>query len=223
MVLETRHDSCYAYPFPASLAPLTHPSFIFSDEWSDNQQHYADILTESLIYGRVLTLTATVMAGATGTVTFYDGAIVLGTGRVVAGAASLSTPTLAAGTRRLTAYYRGDSNFTASSSAVLTHTVQAVGGNVFATTTYTDAVFEYANARAVADFNGDGKPDLIWAGTSGVGILPGNGDGTFQTPRVIPSGFGAPGAHPVAISDFNGDGIPDLAFAVARHSPWLRP
>ena len=92
------------------------------------------------IYGRVVSLTATVTAGATGTVTFYDGAIVLGTGRLVSGTASLSTPTLAAGPRRLTAYYRGDSNFTASSSAVLTHTVQAVGGNVLAATTYTPAL-----------------------------------------------------------------------------------
>ena len=56
-------------------------------------------------------LTATVTAGAIGTVTFYDGAIVLGTGRVVGGTASLSTPSLAAGNRRLTAYYGGDANF----------------------------------------------------------------------------------------------------------------
>jgi len=36
---------------------------------------------------------------------------------------------------------------------------------------------------AVADVNGDGKPDLIVANgysTSGIGVLLGNGDGTFQ-------------------------------------------
>jgi len=62
-------------------------------------------------FGRAVSLTATVTTGATGTVTFYDGAIVLGTGRLAGGVASLSTPSLAAGTRRLTAYYSGDSGF----------------------------------------------------------------------------------------------------------------
>jgi len=73
-------------------------------------------------------------------------------------------------------------------------------------------------ALALADFNGDGKLDMAVAlyGTNslgstdgGVGVLRGNGDGTFQTP-VILSANGLHGAAVVA-HDLNGDGIPDIA------------
>ena len=166
-------------------------------------------------YGRVVTLTATVTAGATGTVTFYDGAIVLGTGTVVGGAASLSTPSLAAGTHGLRAYYQGDSNFTASTSAVPAQTVQAVAGNVLAATTYTPGLPSYQVGLSVADFNGDGKADIVWAGLSGAGVILSNGSGTFQASRPLAAGLGVglPVVHPFAIGDFNGDGKLDIALA----------
>ena len=163
----------------------------------------------------MVTLTATVTAGATGTVTFYDGAIVLGTGTVVGGAASLSTPSLAAGTHGLRAYYQGDSNFTASTSAVPAQTVQAVAGNVLAATTYTPGLPSYQVGLSVADFNGDGKADIVWAGLSGAGVILSNGSGTFQTSRPLAAGLGVglPVVHPFAIGDFNGDGKLDIALA----------
>jgi hypothetical protein len=164
-------------------------------------------------YGQVVSLTATVTAGAAGTVTFYDGAIVLGTARVVSGAATLSTPSLGAGRRRLKAYYLGDSNFTASTSPVGAHTVQAVSANVFAATTYTPGLPTYQVAVAVADFNGDGKADLIWSGYLGAGIMLGNGDGTFQPSRTISIRITVSSNHQITIADFNGDGKPDIAIA----------
>ncbi len=60
-----------------------------------------------------------------------------------------------------------------------------------------------------ADFNGDGKADLVVAnaGSNTLSILPGNGDGSFQTQSTVATGQ-SPSA--VAVADFNGDGKPDL-------------
>ncbi|MCI0456649.1 MAG: FG-GAP-like repeat-containing protein [Gemmataceae bacterium] len=65
---------------------------------------------------------------------------------------------------------------------------------------------------AVGDFNGDDKPDLVVANQMGqnVGVLLGNGDGTFQPARNFAAGSGA---DSVAVADFNGDHQPDLAVA----------
>jgi hypothetical protein len=76
-----------------------------------------------------------------------------------------------------------------------------------------------AASVAVADLNGDGKPDLVvanevplGAGTDGVlAVLFGNGDGTFQPAVIYDSGGYA--AMSVAVADLNGDGKPDLVVA----------
>jgi VCBS repeat protein len=66
------------------------------------------------------------------------------------------------------------------------------------------------NALVVADFNGDGKPDVAVANgvDSDVEILLGNGDGTFRFGSAIDLD-GDPTA--IVAGDFNGDGKLDLA------------
>jgi hypothetical protein len=60
----------------------------------------------------------------------------------------------------------------------------------------------------VRDFNNDGILDIAVAGSPGVGILLGNGDGTFKTANDYSAGLGS---SSLVVGDFNGDGIPDLA------------
>jgi uncharacterized protein (UPF0548 family) len=78
----------------------------------------------------------------------------------------------------------------------------------------------YAESVAVSDVNGDGKPDLVvaneCASDSGfcygiLGVLLGNGDGTFQQAQTYSSG--GYDAKSVAVADVNGDGKPDLVVA----------
>ena len=84
------------------------------------------------------------------------------------------------------------------------------GGSVFGTGGM------FPSSAAVADFNGDGKLDLVVAncgsgcntGTGTVGVLLGNGDATFQT--AVTYGTGGIGPRQVIAADVNGDGKPDL-------------
>ena len=91
---------------------------------------------------------------------------------------------------------------------------------------YSSGECGYASV-VIGDVNGDGKRDLIVAGTlhnnqcdvsgdGAVGVLLGNGDGTFQPPVTYSSGGSNTTGRTtgsVAIADINGDHHPDLAVA----------
>jgi hypothetical protein len=66
---------------------------------------------------------------------------------------------------------------------------------------------------AIADLNGDGFADVATANASftagSMGVLLGNGDGTFQAPVTYPTSEVFTSG--VLIADFNQDGIPDIA------------
>ena len=79
-----------------------------------------------------------------------------------------------------------------------------------------------SDSAVISDVNGDGVPDIIMAdygpytptgdSPNCVGVLMGNGDGTFQAQRTFGTG---PGPISAAVADVNGDGKPDIISANA--------
>ncbi len=104
------------------------------------------------------------------------------------------------------------------------------GNGTFASAVAFSSGAPYAHAVAVADFNGDGNLDLAIAngncmnnnneegelqcGTGSVGLLLGNGDGSFK-PAVLYSTIDT-FAFTITTGDFNGDGKLDLAVGNAN-------
>ena len=160
--------------------------------------------------GQSVTLTATVAAGATGLVTFFDDATLLGVAPVVAGRATLSVSGLGVGGHSLRARYGGDASYAKGDSAARRLNVANQPSLSFKT-------FSSYDVAAPADFfvgdlNSDGKPDLaVVYGTGDLArlrILAGNGDGTFRDTATY-----SLGTNPVRVvaADFDGDGKTDLA------------
>lgn len=66
-------------------------------------------------------------------------------------------------------------------------------------------------AMASADFNADGRVDVVTAGGgNSVTVLLGNGDGTLQPPMHYATGVNP---HAIAVGDLNGDGNVDVVTA----------
>ena len=164
-----------------------------------------------------VTITATVSpASATGRVVFFSGAIPIGSGVLSGGTASFTTNQLPSGTNQIRATYAGDATHNHSTTAApiaLRVISTPVGGTRFQQKTLT-GLNDFFFVRT-ADLNGDGKTDLVAANINlhGVTVSLGNGDGTFQTPVVIPTGSAASSPRALTVADFNMDGIPDIAVA----------
>ena len=203
----------------ASLSPGTHSLTATLNGLSSNAV-VETISTQSMVmlsssvnpstFGALTTLTATVSpVGATGKVTFYNGATVLGDGPVTGGIATLASLTLPAGTLPLTARYSGDAVFMGATSPVLSQVVNSVpASSLAAPVVY--SIPDSPLSIVAADFNRDGKIDLVTANQFGsYSLLLSFGDGSFQP--AITQGLSL-ALSAVTSNDFNGDGIPDLAF-----------
>jgi hypothetical protein len=83
--------------------------------------------------------------------------------------------------------------------------------NLYSTTNQAFIGFEapYPSYVEMADINGDGIQDLVYTNSyfSTVGVVFGNGDGTFGLPNEYPAGGEA---YDFAVADVNGDGALDV-------------
>ena len=141
---------------------------------------------------QAITLAAAVatLAGAatpTGTITFLDGAIVLGTAKLDAtGHATLSTTSIPPGAGSITARYSGDTLSSPSTSAATPLRVRPA---------------------APGDFDGDGKTDVaIYDQTAAVFYVSESGGKSIALPYGNPAHVNIPVA-----GDFDGDGKADFA------------
>jgi sugar lactone lactonase YvrE len=165
------------------------------------------------IYGGSVTLSATITPGVatsapspTGTVSFTDGAKVLGSSQLNAGAASFSTSTFSAGSHTITAIFSGDSDYSGNSGsftqvvnkatptvtltvqpnpivlgqpAVLTATVNSSAGVPTGTVTITDNSTSLGNAPVNA--SGVATLTVTLTGGSHALLAQYNGDANFST------------------------------------------
>lgn len=117
------------------------------------------------------------------------------------------------------------SNFSISSSSFVNGVTSLISQGDGTFTQFTVPLGVHTGALdfiAVADFDGDGKPDLAAVSETQMQIFHGNGDGSFATPgRSIALNLPAGAAINIlslTAADFDGDGHKDLAVRV-RISP----
>jgi len=126
------------------------------------------------IFGSAVTFTATVKPATgsgtpTGTVTFNDGATVLGAGTLSGATATFTTSGLTGGTHSITAIYGGDANFANSTSPGLTQTVAdfslsasptAAAATAGSTSTYAITITPQGGFSQTISFQCSGAPML---------------------------------------------------------------
>jgi hypothetical protein len=170
---------------------------------------------DSPVYGQTVTFTATVApqydGTATGTVTFFDGELSLGTGTLLSpGVWSFTTSTLAIGSHPdITADYGGDDSFVGSDSPAFSETVGQASTTTTTTTTlnssnasstfgesvtFTATVAPQDNGVATGSVNFYDNDTLI-----GTGTLDESGVATLDIATL------AAGSHPMITATYEGD------------------
>jgi sugar lactone lactonase YvrE len=137
-----------------------------------------------------VTFTATVGSASgtpSGSVNFYDGTALLGSGAVAQGVATFTTANLAAGAHSITAVYGGDSTFGPATSSVVTVTVDDFTLSV---STGMSMVSPGETASYALRVNPSGSSTLPAAVTLTVGGLPTGATSTI-TPSMLAAGAGA--------------------------------
>jgi len=158
--------------------------------------------------GASVTFTATVTGSGgtpTGTVTFMDGVATLGTGTLDgSGQATLSTSALTLGDHSITAVYGGDTDFSGSTSPVLTQTVNATASaTALASSNNPSGFGESVTFTATVTGSGATPTGTVTfkdgSTTLGTATLDGSGQATFSTSAL------STGSHSMT-AVYGGDG-----------------
>jgi hypothetical protein len=153
-------------------------------------------------FGQTVTFTATVTPSATGTVSFYEGATLLGSAPLSASSdAQWSTASLGEGTHAITAVYSGDGTFMGSTSNDLTQTVNVAAGSF--------SLSVVPSSRIVAR---NGSTSFAIDVTSSGGF---SGDVTLSVSGVPPQSSASFSQNPVA----GGSGSSTLTINIGRRTP----
>ena len=175
------------------------------------------------IVGQPVNLTATVSGSGsgtpTGTVAFLDGSTTIVSGVALsAGMAMYQDASLTAGTHSLTAVYSGDANYSGSTSATLTQTVNSSSHST--TTTLVSSANPSAPGQAVTftatvTTSGPGTPSGVitwWDGTTELGNFALNGNSASLTTSSL-----SLGQHSIT-ANYGGDSV----FAPSTSAVWLQ-
>jgi hypothetical protein len=156
-------------------------------------------------YGQPVTFTATVTSTAgtpTGSVTFMDGATILGSGTLNAsGQTTFTVSNLLAGSHSITAVYAGGGSFSGSTSPVLTQTVNKAGTS----TSLSSSVNPSVSGQTVK-FTATVSPSTatgtvqFFDGTASLGMASLSGGVAFLSTSAL-----SVGSHSITAS-FSGDG-----------------
>jgi hypothetical protein len=175
------------------------------------------------VWGQPVTFTATVSAPAAsglpaGVVTFSDGSTVLGQGTIGAnGVATLTTATVAVGSRSITATFAGDANHAGSASAAVTQLVGQASTAVTVTATTPTLAGQTTLTAAVAVASpGAGTPTGTISFYDGTTLL---GTAAASAPTLSVTGL-AGGDHAVtAVYGGDADFAPAASVAITAHVP----
>lgn len=158
-------------------------------------------LTESLstsVYGQSVTFTTVTTSPTTGTITgtvnFYDGALLIGTGTISGDKASVTTTTLAVGAHSIVATYLGSTSYATSTSNTVAHTVNVAATGTTLTSSPNPSVFGQSvtyTATVTAVAPGGGTPTGLVTflnGTTTIGTGTLSGGKAIITNNTLPIG-----------------------------------
>ena len=131
-------------------------------------------------YGASVIFTAQTTAAATGSMTFYNGATILGTGTMAGGVATYTATGLSTGTHSITASYSGDSDYSPAVSTAVSQVIVRASATVSMTSTFSPSTY---GQSVTFTFTATGV-----LGTPGGTVAISDGASLLATPTLNASG-----------------------------------